>query len=340
MIDFTLSKRFLLYLLFVASYTDGEETRIMEMAHHKKPEAMSHSIQKRITVDLYDVCAVRCSGWWWGRSCTTYACEPGLFCCEKTPSSRCCLVDFPVCNEFGCCTRETPKECGHHCCESETVCCKDKKTCCKKEENCCGENCCNEGEKCCRSGDEPTCYKKEDEACCENEGVTACPSPFDASPCIRGTNVFLQDQDMAVATARCVSFNSHKVNYLYRVARPDEDCSIGLIAKDSTQTKEPEEHVSCGSTPGFTSQFISMTTEYSVASKWYDKLSTKSGSKLVRVHKEDIKDICVYYDLTLSEERDLWLDSDFAWNNAAASCEVLLDCVDHLPCEVKKGPKQ
>ncbi len=305
----------------------------MKMVQHKKPEAM-HSIQKRVAGD---VCAVRCSGWWFGRSCTTYYCETGRICCEKTPSSKCCPVDYPLCLENGCCPQHLPKECGHDCCKSELVCCKDKKTCCKEEKNCCGANCCKEDEKCCRSGDEPTCYKKEDEACCKNEGITSCTSPFDASPCTPGINIF---KEMAVATAKCKSF--HKVNYLYRVARPDEDCYYGLEAKDPHQSKTVEEHVSCGSEPGFTSQFISMTTKYAVASKWYNKWSTRVDSTIVRVRKEDINVNCeAVYDLTLLEQRNLWLheDNHFARNNAKASCEVLLECFAYLPCEVVEGPK-
>ena len=58
-----------------------------------------------------------------------------------------------------------------------------------------------------------------------------------------------------------------KTQLLYRVIRSDENCQLGLIAKDPHATKTISSHVTSGSGKNYKSQFISFTSSQDRASK-------------------------------------------------------------------------
>ena len=162
-----------------------------------------------------------------------------------------------------------------------------------------------------------------------------CPSPFDAVGC--GTE--LKDTDVEEQELQELAFDCPDptaTNWqLYRVMRPDEDCSSGLLAKNpSDTTTTVNNHVECGSEPMYTSQYISFTSSIEVAQFWQGK-KPWLNLKIASIKPGTIPLPCVKYDLTSAAKRDQYLDSDKAKAYARVSCEVVLSCgTTRVPCDV------
>ena len=129
--------------------------------------------------------------------------------------------------------------------------------------------------------------------------------------------------------------NIQTTKKLYRVLRDDEDCNVGLLAKDPTEQKTLVSHIAEGSSRGYTSQFISMTSDLDKT----DKINNlkKNKSPVVVVNLADLKQHCTIYDLTTQKQRDALLpnnnDGKKAKAYAAAWCEVVVACGStRIPC--------
>ncbi len=105
---------------------------------------------------------------------------------------------------------------------------------------------------------------------------------------------------------------------LYRVIRPDENPADGLVAKNPNAEYTVEGHVLHGSKPNFRSQYISTTTDPSVAKKWADK----SGNRIVRISPSQVDSLII--DLSTDAGRDVHLRGIMAKNWAKSSSEVLI----------------
>lgn len=88
-------------------------------------------------------------------------------------------------------------------------------------------------------------------------------------------------------------------NVAYRVIRADENPSEGLVAKNPDATYTPEGHVLNGSRPGFASQYISSTSELSVAQKW----AAMTGNRIVGINLDMVDSPII--DLSTAEGRDV-----------------------------------
>uniref|UniRef100_UPI000A4E00E6 RHS repeat-associated core domain-containing protein n=1 Tax=Herbidospora sakaeratensis TaxID=564415 RepID=UPI000A4E00E6 len=83
---------------------------------------------------------------------------------------------------------------------------------------------------------------------------------------------------------------------VYRVIRPDEDPTVGLMPKDSTAKVSVDEHVRFGSRRDFVSQYISTTKNEAIARGW----AARSGNRIVAIDlgkvKGEIIDLSTYQD--------------------------------------------
>ena len=131
---------------------------------------------------------------------------------------------------------------------------------------------------------------------------------------------------------------------LWRILRPDEDPKVGLIAKDSEASKTVISHVNCGSRKGYKSQFISTTASYDVAVHYKEKGEEKglTGLRIAEIDLDDLPETCKLeiVDLTTAENRDKYLGNAVCKNFAKASCEVLLQCDEPIPCRVVDPPEE
>ena len=131
---------------------------------------------------------------------------------------------------------------------------------------------------------------------------------------------------VALTSATCSTFST----VLYRVVRPNENCNQGLLAKDPSARESLEDHVGIGSSPGYTSQYISTTTELSIATKWWKK---NQNLKIVRISRNDVINAgCTVYDFNIESVKNRHLVSNKAKNFARALCEVTLECSRPLNC--------
>lgn len=173
-------------------------------------------------------------------------------------------------------------------------------------------------------------------ACCNGIGCgPICPSPFDAIGC--GI-----DNDDAYVQAPPICPDPSKSDWqLYRVLRVEEQCSSGLIAKNpSDTTTTVNNHVECGSQPGYTSQYISFTTSLGVAQKWQAK-KPKLNLQIANIKPGTIPSVCNKFDLTSEANRNKYLETLKAKNYARVSCEVVLGCGSTpVPCEILNGSQQ
>ena len=283
---------------------------------------------------LDQVCATTPSGY--------YYCPGDTICCTPgSPTSLCCPADHPLCVPEGCCAKGHPKVCGNLCCISDNFCCGNN--CCENEDTCCNsESCCSKEEPCCNKGNKPGCCNKETNVCCGGMGCgLMCSSPFDALGC---ESQELQSAEMDILMGN--QLQEQMVNIvcpdplsskwqLYRVLRPEEVCSPGLVAKNPTDvTTTVQEHVDCGSTPGFTSQYISFTTSLDIAQRWKSK-KPQLGLRIASIGPGTIPSACIKYDLTTIQRSSTYLTTQRAQNFARASCEVVLQCsTTPVPCTI------
>jgi len=105
---------------------------------------------------------------------------------------------------------------------------------------------------------------------------------------------------------------------LYRVIRPDESPALGLVARNPSATYKVEGHILNGSRPGFNSQFISTTTDLSVARAW----ASKTGNRIVQIDPSKIQGTIT--NLSTAAGRNANLRGNTAKNFAQASSEVLI----------------
>ncbi|MFT8352782.1 RHS repeat-associated core domain-containing protein [Clostridium saccharoperbutylacetonicum] len=107
---------------------------------------------------------------------------------------------------------------------------------------------------------------------------------------------------------------------VYRVIRPDEDPSIGLVAKKPDRNMTTTGHVTSGSR-NKGSQFISTTTNIDVANTWADK----TGNKIVKIDLSKLPDEAKIYDLSTDVGRATYIKGSTANRLAKASSEVLVE---------------
>ncbi|MGW4423233.1 RHS repeat-associated core domain-containing protein [Streptosporangium sp. NPDC004631] len=83
---------------------------------------------------------------------------------------------------------------------------------------------------------------------------------------------------------------------VYRVIRPDEDPSVGLMPKKPSANVSVDEHVRYGSRPGFESQYISTTKNLDIARAW----AARTGNRIVSINlgrvRAEIIDLSTYQD--------------------------------------------
>jgi hypothetical protein len=77
------------------------------------------------------------------------------------------------------------------------------------------------------------------------------------------------------AAAGCNQVDRENWDHGFCVIRDDENPAIGLVAKNPSATYTVEGHIIHGSRPGWASQYISTTTELSVAQRWAPKDSRR-----------------------------------------------------------------
>ena len=262
----------------------------------------------------------------------TYYCPgDGICCIPGSPSSNCCPEDKPLCidNEY-CCAEGYPKLCGEYCCTSNSYCC-DNEFCCTSEDQCCGpDQCCQEQAPCCTGPDENTCCDKDLMACCDGEYgcVAPCECPFDAIGC----NVESSKQVRGIGGPPKVDCPSPaQSGVIYRILRPDENCNVGLIAKNPLATKTVLSHVNCGSRNNYASQYISFSSSIEVANYYKNKFGPELQIAVININ--NIPGGCQTFDLTSEAERDMYLGNAVCKRFAKASCEVLLSCgIALVPC--------
>ena len=267
----------------------------------------------------------------------THYCPGGGICCSPgNQKSKCCPADHPLCLPEGCCPEGYPKVCGRYCCEEDSFCCNGE-NCCSSEEACCGKDkCCTQKAPCCKYGESKECCDENLQACCDGYGcVDPCASQFDAIGCQLTGLSLSSDSVFGVGELG---------KKLWRILRPDEDPKVGLIAKDSEASKTVISHVNCGSRKGYKSQFISTTASYDVAVHYKKKGEEKglTGLRIAEIDLDDLPETCKLeiVDLTTAENRDKYLGNAVCKNFAKASCEVLLQCDEPIPCRVVDPPEE
>lgn len=119
---------------------------------------------------------------------------------------------------------------------------------------------------------------------------------------------------------------------LYRVIRPDENPAAGLMAKNPNATYKVEGHILHGSRPNFQSQYISTTTDLSVAQSW----AGKTGNRIVEINRSGVNGTIT--DLSTAAGRNANLRGTTAKNWAGASSEVLIQ--GNVPASAMKVIKQ
>ena len=107
---------------------------------------------------------------------------------------------------------------------------------------------------------------------------------------------------------------------VYRVIRPDENPSVGLVAKKPNRGMTTTGHVVSGSR-NKGSQFISTTTDINVANKW----ANKSGNRIVEIDLGKLPDNAKVYDLSTDIGRTTYIKGSTANRLAKASSEVLVE---------------
>ena len=194
---------------------------------------------------------------------------------------------------------------------------------------CCnGENCCKNEEACCEYAESKACCNKNTRACCDGYGCTnPCESQFDAIGC-RDLHVKLSD----------ISISPKK---LYRILRPDENPSKGLVAKKPNAGETVLSHVNCGSRPKYASQYISTSSSLDTAYRYKKKGEAKNltGLGIAEIDIENLPQNCKIIDLTSEKNRDKYLGNAVCKNYAKASNEVLLQCNEPIPCKVIDPPE-
>jgi hypothetical protein len=113
---------------------------------------------------------------------------------------------------------------------------------------------------------------------------------------------------------------------VYRVIRPDENPSVGLVAKKPNRGMTTTGHVVSGSR-NKGSQFISTTTDINVANKW----ANKSGNRIVEIDLGKLPDNAKVYDLSTDIGRTTHIKGSTANRLAKASSEVLVE--GNIPSE-------
>ena len=94
-----------------------------------------------------------------------------------------------------------------------------------------------------------------------------------------------------------------------------------------------EDHVGIGSSPGYTSQYISTTTDLSKAIGWRDKYTRNRKRKIARITRNDVNNAgCTVYDLNVASVKNKYLTTNKAKNYARVMCEVVLKCSRPLNC--------
>ena len=280
----------------------------METPRNTQRSIAPKDLQKTEKV-RYEVCA--------NVGSTTYYCPgDGICCTPGSPTSKCCPADQPLCITQGtkvvCCVQGYPKLCGAYCCTSDSYCCDDK-NCCASEEQCCGsDQCCLEQTPCCTGPDKKQqCCDKDKMACCGSTYgcVSPCQSPFDAIGCAvasaqdkekQSENFDLIDGPPQVtcpspATTKTLYRSPATTKTLYRILRPDQNCDVGLIAKDPSQTRTVLSHVKCGGRPNYKSQFISFSSSMEVAIYYRNKFDPSLQIATVEIPAGQ----CTMIDLTI-----------------------------------------
>ena len=214
-------------------------------------------------------------------------------------------------------------------------CCNDV-NCCLDEKSCCGVQCCLEEAPCCKQGYISTCCSKDTMGCCDGYGcVPPCESQFDAIGC-QLSSLSLDAKHWQESLGKPPTLP----NKLYRILRPDEQPTVGLVAKDPGGERSVLSHVNCGSRPRYTSQFISTTASLDVA-KYYKKKGEEKGLTGLRIAEIDLDELplsCKYLDLTTEAIREEYLGNAVCKNFAKASQDVLLQCNVLIPCKVIDPP--
>ena len=105
---------------------------------------------------------------------------------------------------------------------------------------------------------------------------------------------------------------------VFRVLRPDENPALGLFAKNPSASYSIEGHILNGSRKGWASQYISTTTDLSVAQKW----AMKTGNRIVSIDLGAVQGRV--FDLSTEAGRSSLLKGITARNFARGSSEVLI----------------
>ena len=168
-------------------------------------------------------------------------------------------------------------------------------------------------------------------ACCGGTYgcVSPCQSPFDAIGCAVASAEDNEKQsenfDLINSPPQVTCPSPATTKTLYRILRPEENCDVGLIAKDPSQTRTVLSHVNCGSRKNYKSQFISFSSSMEVANFYKDKFGP--GLQIATVNLGEIPvGRCEIFDLTTAQNCNCYLGNAVCKNFAKASCEVLLSC--------------
>jgi hypothetical protein len=107
---------------------------------------------------------------------------------------------------------------------------------------------------------------------------------------------------------------------LYRVIRPEEDPTVGLLSKNPEAKYSPEGFVLHGSKENFRSQFIATTNRLDSAIEW----AKSSGNRVIQIDPKEL-DRSKIIDLATKESREAILKGKTARNRSAKSSEILIE---------------
>ena len=136
--------------------------------------------------------------------------------------------------------------------------------------------------------------------------------------CTNTSAVNTSPEDYTVTTTRKVGDSGQ--DFVYRVIRPEEDPTIGLVAKKPDRGMTTTGHVTSGSR-NKGSQFISTTTKYDVANKW----SEETGNRIVKIDLNQLPSENKVYDLSTDVGRSAHIKGSTANRLAKSSSEVLIE---------------
>lgn len=156
-------------------------------------------------------------------------------------------------------------------------------------------------------------------AVCAAGGSVQMGGGFSGGGALPAEDGFVEIEETGQAFAKAPAQSGNSSSIVYRVIRPEEDVSQGLIAKNPNAHYTPEGHVLNGSRPGFKSQYISTTTDLNIARTWADK----TGNRIVEIDLTKVESNVI--NLSTESGRSTYLKGVTATNFAKSSSEVLIE---------------